>query len=334
MTAWDPERLERLLGGESLDEAEAHGVFGDLMAGAFSPPQVAALLIALRAKGESVDEVAGAARAMREAGLRIVAPEGAIDVCGTGGDRSGTVNCSTAAGLVVAAAGVPVAKHGNRSVSSKSGSADVLEALGIPVDRGPAECERDLHEVGFAFLFAPLFHPAMKHAGPTRRELGVRTIFNLLGPLTNPAGVRRQLMGVFSARWVVPAAEVLGRLGAERAIVVHSEDGLDEISLAADSVIAEWDSAEVRRSRISPEELGFRRATLDELRGGSAEENAAILRAAFERPSGPVADWIALNAAAALRVARDLAWTDAVDLARETMRERRVPDLLERLRER
>ena len=333
-TEWDAERLDLILAGHPLRQDQARDLFAGLMAGHLTPARTAAVLIALRAKGETVDEVSGAAEAMRAAAHRIQAPDGAIDVCGTGGDRSGTVNCSTAAALVVAAAGTPVAKHGNRSVSSRSGSADVLEVLGIPIDRTPADCERDLHELGFAFLFAPLFHPAMKHAAPVRRELGVRTIFNLLGPLTNPAGVRRQLMGVFSAGWVVPAAEVLGRLGAERALCVHSEDGLDEISIAADTLIAEWNGHEVLRSRLSPEELGFRRASLDDLRGGSAEENAAILERAFERPEGPVADWVTLNAGAALRVARDLSWTDAVDLARETMRERRVLELLARLRSR
>lgn len=334
MPTWDADQLEALLGGQSLSQAQARDLFAGLMAGQLSPARIAALLVALRAKGESVDEVSGAAEAMRAAAHRIASPAGAVDVCGTGGDRSGTVNCSTAAALVVAAAGVPVAKHGNRSVSSRSGSADVLEVLGVPIDRAPGDCERDLHEVGFAFLFAPLFHPAMKHAGPIRRELGIRTIFNLLGPLTNPAGVRRQLMGVFSARWVAPAAEVLGRLGAERAVCVHSEDGLDEISIAADTQIAEWNGREVLRSRISPEELGFRRASLSDLRGGTAEENAAILLRAFERPDGAVADWITLNAGAALRVARDLTWTDAIDLARETVRERRVFEVLERLRSR
>lgn len=326
--------LETLLAGRDLDRETTRAAVGALMRGELDPAYVAGLLVALRAKGESVDELVGAAEAMREASVRIAAPEGAVDVCGTGGDRSGTVNCSTAAGLLVAAAGIPVAKHGNRSVSSRSGSADVLEVLGIPIDHGPAECERDLRELGFAFLFAPHFHPAMKHAAGPRRALGIRTIFNLLGPVTNPAGVQRQLLGVFAATWVEPMAEVLGRLGAVRAMVVHSEDGLDEIGLSSGTRIAEWVDGEVRSSRIDPEELGFQRRSLDDLRGGDATENAARILDAFERGEGAVAEWVTLNTAAALRVARDLAWTEAVDQARATLRSRGVLDLIERLRAR
>ncbi len=323
--------IDGLLGGHSLDQAEVRQLFGQLMAGEFQPEQVAGLLVAMRAKGETEAEVAGAAQAMREASVRISAPEGAVDLCGTGGDQSGTVNVSTAAAFVVAAAGIPVAKHGNRSVSSRSGSADVLEELGIPIDLTGADAENAIAEFNFAFLFAPNFHPAMKHAIGPRRALGIRTIFNLLGPLTNPAGVRRQIMGVFDRKWVEPLARVLHRLGAEHVLVVHSEDGLDEISLGSPTWTAELVDGQVRAAMLEPEELGFKTGSLADIAGGDAAHNARSILAALENIDNPLSQWIAANAAGGIRVAQDQDWADAIDLARETIRSGAARDLVDKL---
>lgn len=320
--------LDRLLAKENLRVAEVEALFAAIMAGQLPPEQIAAVLIALRAKGESVDEIVGAARAMRAAAAKVEAPANAIDMCGTGGDGKHTLNISTAAALVVAAAGVPVAKHGNRSVSSKSGSADVLEALGVPVNLDTAGVSRALAQHCFAFLFAPNFHPAMKHAGPVRRSLGVRTIFNLLGPLTNPAGVRRQVMGVYAKYWVEPLTHVLAQLGAERAMVVHSLDGLDELSLAAPTWIGEWTKGRVTTYEFDPASLGLQPLSLQSIAGGDAASNAQILKAIFAGERADIADWVAFNAAAGLRVALDLKWPEALAQARQVLQSGAAAKLL------
>jgi anthranilate phosphoribosyltransferase len=260
------------------------------------------LLMALRVRGETVDEIAGAARTMRAKALTIDAPPGTIDTVGTGGDGVGTFNISTASALVVAGSGVPVAKHGNRAFSSKSGAADVLTALGVNIDADMAVVRRCLWEIGICFLMAPRHHSATRHVAPTRVELGTRTIFNLLGPLSNPAGTRRQLVGVFAREWVVPMAEVLGRLGAERAWVVHGA-GIDELTIAGVTTVAEWHQGRVVEFEVVPEEAGLKPAGIEALKGGEPAENAALMRALLEGMPGPLRDVVLLNSAAALVVA-------------------------------
>jgi anthranilate phosphoribosyltransferase len=294
--------LVRLTGGESLTREETEDLFGQLMDGQVTETLKAALLIALRMKGEAVSEISGAAAAMRRRAISIPhRTEGLVDTCGTGGDGRGTFNISTAAALVAAAAGVPVAKHGNRSVSSKSGSADVLAALGVKIEVDPETAGRTLDSVGIAFLFAPLLHPAMREVMPVRRELGMRTIFNVLGPLTNPAGARRQVMGVYAESLVEPIGHVLRDLGAEHALVVHG-DGLDEITTTGRTRVAEVRGGEVRMLDLEPERFGLRRARLEDLAGGTPEENAAAAHRVFGGERGPLADVTALNAGAALYV--------------------------------
>jgi anthranilate phosphoribosyltransferase len=250
-------------------------------------------------RGETVDELAGFASAMRDRVVHVDAPAGVVDTCGTGGDRSGTFNISTTAAIVVAAAGVPVAKHGNRAVTSRSGSADVLEALGVPTDLDAAGAASALRTLGFAFLFAPGFHPAMKHAGPTRREIGVRTAFNFLGPLTNPAGARRQVVGVGDATAAPKIAEVLRRLGTERSFVVHG-DGLDELPLDGTGVLYDVTPAGIERREIRPGDVGLQAASTSDLAGGTAEENARLIERLLDGETGPRRDVVLLNAAAAL----------------------------------
>lgn len=304
--------LARLAEAEVLSEAEAEAAFDILMAGEATPAQIAGFLMALRVRGETVAEIAGAARAMRSRMARVTAPEGAIDVCGTGGDAAGTLNISTAVAFVVAGAGVAVAKHGNRAVSSRSGAADVLGALGVNLDASFPAIEQAMAEARVAFLLAPRHHAAMRHVAGPRVELGTRTIFNLLGPLSNPAGVRRQLMGVFSARWVRPLAETLGRLGSDCAWVVHGSDGLDELTVTGPSQVAAWEGAKeggmeggrVREFTVTPEEAGLSRGSPAALKGGDAAENAAALRAVLAG-GGVLAyrDAVLLNAAASLVIA-------------------------------
>ncbi len=293
-----------LLGsGARLTAAQTEAAFDVIMEGAATPSQVGGLLMAMRVRGETVDEIVGATRAMRAHMVRARAPDGAIDTCGTGGDGAQTLNISTAVAFVVAGAGVPVAKHGNRAQSSRSGAADVLEALGVNIDAPPDAVGRAFEEAGVGFLFAPAHHGAMRHAGPARRELGTRTIFNLLGPLSNPAGTRRQLLGVFAPQWLVPFAEVLRVLGSERAWIVHGHDGLDELTTTTHSSVAELRDGEIRQFDVAPEQVGVARATLDDLRGGDARDNAAALRALLDGRAGPYRDIVVLNAAAALVVA-------------------------------
>jgi anthranilate phosphoribosyltransferase len=288
--------------GRALSEGEAETAFDIIMSGNATPSQMGALLMALRVRGESVDEITGAARIMRRKALAIEAPPGAIDAVGTGGDASGTFNISTAAALVVAGSGVPVAKHGNRAFSSKSGAADVLTALGVNIEADMAVVRRCLWEVGIGFLMAPRHHSATRHVGPTRVELGTRTIFNLLGPLSNPAGVKRLLVGVFAPQWIRPMAEVLGRLGAERAWVVHG-DGIDELTTAGVTKVAEFNAGRVIEFEIVPEEAGVRPASVDDLKGGDPAHNAALMRELLAGAQGPLRDVVLLNAAAALVVA-------------------------------
>jgi len=295
--------LARLAQGETLDEDAAAAAFDTIMSGDATPSQIGGLLMALRVRGETVAEIAGAARAMRAKASMLQAPPGAIDTCGTGGDSQGTYNISTAAAIVVAACGVPVAKHGNRALSSKSGSSDVLTALGVKIDADFSVVARALAECGLGFLMAPRHHAAMRHVAGARVELGTRTIFNLLGPLANPAGAKRQLVGVFAERWLEPMAEVLGRLGAERAWVVHGSDGLDEITTTGPTSVAEWNKGAVRRFTVTPEEVGLARAKPADLKGGDAAHNAAALRRVLEGEPGPYRDIVILNAAAALVVA-------------------------------
>ncbi len=300
----DPaEALRRAMARQDLSREATEELFGSLMDGAWNDAQKAALLIALAMKGEAASEIAGAAAAMRR---RVVGiphrRSGVVDTCGTGGDGKGTFNISTAAALAAAAAGVPIAKHGNRSVSSRSGSADVLEALGVPIDVDPQAAGRALDEVGIAFLFAPKLHPAMKEVMPVRRTLGVRTIFNVLGPLTNPAGARRQVMGVYDRSLVEVIGRVLADLGSRHALVVHGSDGLDELTTTGPTTVAEVRDGRVETYEIDALDLGVPRARPEDLLGGGPQDNAEDLRRVFTGQKGPLADVTALNAGAALYV--------------------------------
>jgi anthranilate phosphoribosyltransferase len=298
------EALWRLAAGESLSREEAESLFDRLIDGEISEPMKAALLVALRMKGEAVHEIAGAAAAMRRRAIRIPhACRGIVDTCGTGGDGRGTFNISTAAALVAAAAGVQVAKHGNRSISSRSGSADVLAALGLKIEISPETAARALETVGLTFLFAPILHPAMRNMMPVRRELGMRTIFNVLGPLINPAGADRQVMGVYADSMVELIAEVLHELGAAHALVVHGTDGLDEITTTGPTHIGEVRDGRVRVYMMDPADFGVPRARLEDLVGGSPEDNAALMHRVLGGETGPLADITALNAGAAVYVA-------------------------------
>ena len=294
--------LAKVASGQPLTFDEARGAFDIIMSGEATPSQIGAFLMALRVRGETVDEISGAVVTMRDKMLKVAAPAGAIDIVGTGGDGSHSVNISTASAFVIAGAGVPVAKHGNRGLSSQTGAADVLTALGVKIDLPPEAIGRCIREAGVGFMFAPAHHPAMKHVGPTRVELGTRTIFNLLGPLSNPAGVTRQMVGVFSPEWVEPLAETLNALGAERAWVVHG-DGYDEITTTGETRVAELDRGKVRSFAITPEELGLPRHPKEQLRGGDAAYNAEALRGVLGGTAGAYRDTVLMNAGAALLVA-------------------------------
>jgi len=287
----------------ALSESDAEAAFEVLMSGAATPAQIGGFLMTLRMRGESVSEITGAARVMRAKALKVEAPAGAIDNCGTGGDGAGTFNISTAAALVAAACGVVVAKHGNRAMSSKSGTADVLAELGVNLDASPETIARAMREVGIGFLFAQRHHSATKHVAPVRQELGQRTIFNLLGPLCNPAGAKRQLIGVYARQWIVPMAETLGRLDSERAWVVHGSDGLDEITTTGTTYVAALENGAVRTFEIVPEDAGLKRSTREELKGGDVATNAAALRTLLHGRGGAYRDIVVLNAAAALMIA-------------------------------
>jgi anthranilate phosphoribosyltransferase len=296
--------IARLLDGHDLSRDEARGVMNEVMDGEATPAQIGGLLVALRLKGETADEITGCAEAMR-AHVLAVQPkrDDLVDTAGTGGDGAGTINISTAAALVAAAAGAGVAKHGNRAVSSASGSADVLEALGFQLELPPARIERSIDELGFGFLFAPTHHPAMRHAAPVRRELAARTVFNVLGPLTNPAGARAQVVGVYAPSLVRTVAEVLVQLGARRAFVVHGAGGIDELSPIGPNLVCEVVEGSVREREVDPLDLGVPRCDPAELRGGSPEENAAAIREVFAGEEGGRRQAILLNAAGAIAAA-------------------------------
>jgi anthranilate phosphoribosyltransferase len=289
--------------GASLTREEAASAFAVMMSGEATPSQMGGLLMALRVRGETIDEITGAVTTMRAKMLKVEAPSNAIDVVGTGGDASGSYNISTCAAFIVAGAGIPVAKHGNRALSSRSGAADVLAALGVRIEVGPDVIARCIRDAGIGFMFAPAHHPAMKHVGPTRVELATRTIFNLLGPLSNPAGVRRQMVGVFSRQWTEPLAHVLKNLGCERAYVVHGSDGLDEITTAGPTSIATLENGQVTSFEIAPEDVGLTKTSPGSLRGGDAQTNAAALLSVLKGTKGPFRDVAVFNAAAALVVA-------------------------------
>jgi anthranilate phosphoribosyltransferase len=313
--------LARLLDGYDLSREEARAVMNEVMDGAATPAQIGGLLVALRLKCETADEIAGCAEAMR-AHVLAVRPsrEDLVDTAGTGGDGASTINISTAAALVAAAAGAGVAKHGNRAVSSASGSADVLEALGFRLELPPARIERSIDELGFGFLFAPTHHPAMRHAAPVRRELAARTVFNVLGPLTNPAGARAQVVGVYAPSLVRTMADVLARLGARRAFVVHGAGGIDELSPAGPNLVCEVVDGAVHEREIDPLDLGVPRCDPAELGGGSPEENAAAIRAVFAGENGGRRSAVLLNAAGAIAAAgraKDL--REGLELAREAV---------------
>jgi anthranilate phosphoribosyltransferase len=324
--------IGQVASGATLSREMAYEAFDGMMSGEVTPAQIGALLMGLRVRGETVDEITGAVTAMRAKMLPVVAPDNAIDVVGTGGDASGSFNISTCAAFIVAGAGVPVAKHGNRALSSRSGAADVLTALGVKIDIPPETISTCIKTAGIGFMFAPAHHPAMKHVGPTRVELGTRTIFNLLGPLSNPAGVKRQMVGVFSRQWVEPLAHVLKNLGSDRAFVVHGSDGLDEITTAGPTAVAALEDGSVRTFEIVPESLGIARVKPEALRGGDAEINAAALKAVLEGRKGPYRDVAMLNAAAALVVAAKVATlADGLKLAQHAIDSGEAEGSLDRL---
>lgn len=318
------EAIAKVVVNVDLDEIEMVETMNEIMAGECTPAQIGAFITALRMKGETVAEITGAARVMRAKATPVEARIGSgvlVDTCGTGGDASGTFNVSTAAAFVVAGAGVPVAKHGNRSVSSRCGSADVLEALGVDLTLSAAEVGRAIREVGIGFMFAPVLHGAMKHAIGPRREIGIRTIFNILGPLTNPAGANVQVMGVFAPELTEKLAQVLGQLGTRRALVVCGEGNLDELTVTGATDVAEWSDGQLRTYRVTPESVGLKRATLDEIKGEeNAKAAAAHLRWILAGEAGPCLDMVLLNAGAALMAAGETAdLRGGVELARQTV---------------
>jgi anthranilate phosphoribosyltransferase len=323
--------LARLADGATLTEKDAEIFFAACLRGEPTPAQVAAAVTAMRLRGETVGEITACARAMRRVAVTLHHPHQVVDVCGTGGAGISTFNVSTAVALVAAGAGLKVAKHGNRTMTRKSGSADVLEALGVKIEAGLEQQRRSLDEAGVCFLFAPAHHGAMRHVLPIRHELGFRTIFNLLGPLSNPAGAQRQLLGVFDSRWIEPLARVLGALGSERAWVAYG-DGLDEMTTAGTTQVAEWRDGGVRLFNITPEAVGLPRAALSDLAGGKPPANAQAIRDLLGGQLGPYRDIVLLNAAAALLVAdRVETLRDGVDLAAASIDEGRAGRALERL---
>lgn len=297
------EAIKMLVDNLSLSEAEMAECMEEIMEGKATEAQIGSFLLGLRIKGETVEEITGAARIMREKAITIKAPEGVLDTCGTGGDMSHTFNISSTTAIVVSACGVPVAKHGNRSVSSQSGSADLLETLGVKIDLPPEKVQDCLFETGFGFLFAPLFHPAMKYAIGPRKEMGIRTIFNILGPITNPAGARRQLLGVFADKLTETLALVLGKLGAIDAMVIHGEDGLDEISISDATKVSRFKHGRVENFFVAPKDFGIGKREIDLIRGGNREENALITLSVLKGERGPKRDIVLMNSSAAIVVA-------------------------------
>ncbi|QPC92891.1 anthranilate phosphoribosyltransferase [Mesorhizobium sp. INR15] len=323
--------IAKVATGTALSFEEAREAFDIIMSGDATPGQIGGFLMALRVRGETVSEISGAVATMRAKMLRVEAPAGAIDIVGTGGDNSHSVNISTASAFVIAGSGVPVAKHGNRGLSSLTGSADVLIALGVKIDIAPEMIGRCIHEAGVGFMFAPAHHPAMKHVGPTRVELGTRTIFNLLGPLSNPAGVSRQMVGVFLPEWIMPVAETLKALGAEHAWVAHG-DGYDEITTTGETQVAELVGGEIRTFTLTPEAVGLKRHTKDELRGGDAAYNAKALRDMLGGAAGAYRDTVLMNAGAGMVVAgKATTLADGIATATQAIDSGRALAVLDRL---
>ena len=313
--------ISRIVDREDLSRTDMEAAMRQIMTGNATPTQIGGFLAGLRAKGETVDEIAAAAKVMRELAVGVkVAPEHLVDTCGTGGDGKGLFNVSTASAFVAAAAGARVAKHGNRAMSGSSGSADVLEALGVKLDLPPERIVECIDRIGLGFMFAPAHHSATRFAAGPRKELGTRTLFNLLGPLTNPAGAPNQLLGVFAPRWVEPMAKVLRTLGSEHVLVVHSRDGLDEISIAGPTWVAELQDGQVRSYTVQPEDFGITRQSIDALRAGSADQSLELVRAALSGRPGPAGDMVALNAGAAIYAAGiSETLVNGVARARETL---------------
>jgi anthranilate phosphoribosyltransferase len=324
--------IARVASGTSLTRQEAATAFDRMMSGEATPSQMGGLLMALRVRGETVDEITGAVTTMRAKMLGVKAPPDAVDVVGTGGDASGSFNISTCAAFIVAGAGVPVAKHGNRALSSKSGSADVLHALGVNIELTPEQVGRCISEAGIGFMFAPAHHPAMKNVGPTRVELGTRTIFNLLGPLSNPAGVKRQMVGTFSKHWVEPMAQVLKNLGAEAIWVVHGSDGLDEITTAGPTSVAALENGQIRTFEVTPEDAGLARSQPGALKGGDGDANARTLLDVLKGKKSAYRDVSLINAGAALIVAgKAKTLKDGVALAAKSVDSGEAEGRLQRL---
>ncbi len=324
--------IAKVAAGASLSRAEAVEAFDAILSGEVTPSQMGGFLMALRVRGETVDEITGAVSAMRSKMATVAAPAEAIDIVGTGGDGSGSFNVSTLASILVAACGTPVAKHGNRALSSRSGAADALTALGVKIGLAPEGVERCIREAGIGFMMAPSHHAAMRHVGPTRVELGTRTIFNLLGPLSNPAGVKRQVVGVFSTSWLEPMAEVLRNLGSERVWIACGSDGLDEITTTGPTRVVELKGGAIRAFDVTPEEAGLKRAEPAALKGGDPAENAAALSQALDGAAGPYRDIALLNAAAGLIVAgRAGSLKDGVEQAAAAINSGAARGVLDRL---
>ena len=326
------EAIQALVSGKSLNMDEASSVMVEIMEGKVTPAQFGAFVTALRLKGETVDEIAGMAKVMRAKAIRVTVADPVIDIVGTGGDGLNSFNISTVTAFVVAGAGLKVAKHGNRAASSQCGSADVLEALGVKLELTAGQVKRCIEEAGIGFMFAQAFHPAMKYAGPPRREIGIRTVFNILGPLTNPAGAKNYLLGVADGSLVEKMAQVLKSLGCNHALVVHGEDGLDEITISGPSQVCELKGGRIKKFKVSPEDFGLPTASLESLNGGTAQENASLLRKILAGASGAPRDVVLINAAAAL-VAGDRVETlrQGMDLARQAIDSGRALAKLEQL---
>lgn len=325
--------INNLVNKKNLSESEMSECMNEIMEGNATGAQIGAFLTALRLKGETVAEITGAAKIMREKATKIKAPEGVLDTCGTGGDMAHTFNISTTTAIVLSACGIPVAKHGNRSVSSKSGSADVLEALGVKIDLEPEKVEKCLFETGFGFLFAPLFHPAMKYAIGPRKEIGIRTIFNILGPLTNPAGAKKQILGVFTDKLTEPMARVLGNLGTEDAMVVHGEDGLDEITITDNTRISRFSDNKVKNFSVSPKDFGIKKGNKSDLTGSDKDENAKITVSILNGEKGPKRNIVLMNTAAALVVSGKAEnFKKGVEIASESIDSGKAMKKLEEIR--
>lgn len=325
--------LEKLLDKESLSRDESYNVMEKIMSGGFDDVQVGAFLVALRAKGEAVDEVAGFADAMRKKMTSIQIEDGAIDMCGTGGDMKNTFNISTAASFLVAGAGVKVAKHGNRAASSRSGSADVLTALGVDISMSPEKVALCVEEIGIGFLFAPVLHPAMKYAVPARKSLAIRTVFNILGPLCNPAKVKRQVLGVFASELTSKMANILKALGSEEVMVIHGNDGLDELTITTTSSVSHLTSdGNISQMEINPQDYGFPLGSIDDLRGGSPDENAQIIEKILKGEKGPRRDVVVLNAAAGIMVGgKATTMEEGIQLAKEAIDSGKALNVLQQL---